>query len=187
VLLEERAHVVGRVVPRDVLRDEPRPRLHLLLRHRLRRRGASGRAGRDGGAVTAGAGSEGDVARAEAQAKRGLALAGGGAGRRRRARGSAMGRARDAAGGEDIRGRVAGCVRGLAGFYPPRQNIPVLSDSENVRGQRPCQVPCLPVSLNVSVTRTLLTSRKLRRCNSLLLNETKCLLRHVLGEKNTAD
>ena len=54
-----------------------------------------------------------------------------------------MGRARDAAGGEDIRGRVAGCVRGLAGFYPPRQNIPARrqADAENVRGQRPGQVP----------------------------------------------
>jgi len=85
VLLEERAHVIGRAVPRDVLRDEPRPRLHFLLRHRLRRRGRGGTSGRagsesEGGAVTAGAGSEGDVARGEAQAKRGLALAGGGRG-----------------------------------------------------------------------------------------------------------
>jgi hypothetical protein len=65
----------------------------------------------------------------------------GGAGRRRRASGSAMARAREAAGGEDIRG--AGCARGLTEFYPPRQNIPAprQADAENVRGQRPGQVP----------------------------------------------
>ena len=143
MLLEERAHVVGRVVPRDVLRDEPRPRLHFLLRHRLRRRGRGGTSGRagsesEGGAVTAGAGSEGDVARGEAQAKRGLALAGGGRGEE-----AGEGERHGESSRRWGRRRYPCPWRGLAGFYPPRQNIPARrqADAENVRGQRPGQVP----------------------------------------------
>jgi len=80
--LEERAHFVGRGVPRDVLRDEACPRAHLLDRLRLRRLGSWGRrrtsrrAGSEGGART-GRGGEGDVVLREAQGGPWLALAGG--------------------------------------------------------------------------------------------------------------
>jgi hypothetical protein len=83
VALEERAHFVGRAVPRDVLRDEACLRAHLLDRLRLRLRlrrldleGRGRRAGSEGGART-GVSGEGDVALPKAQVGPRLALAGG--------------------------------------------------------------------------------------------------------------
>jgi hypothetical protein len=133
VLPEERAHVVRRAVPGDVLRDEPRPRPLGLFHHRLRlrRRGHRGAstAGSEGGAATGRTG-EGDAAAVRRNGVLGEAE------QRWVARGGERGEADEGESHGDggVRGtcgyltqRAVGKPRGRGEVYPPdqpRQNIP---------------------------------------------------------------